>query len=113
MICREVSDLKARLDLERKENSELSKSVQEQQGVIRTALKRINPSLEVEGCQEHQDRLDAYLAKNREGGGNPTELCCHFFIKLILVSLACRWIPSGMRTKSARMEREKRNRKRT
>lgn len=52
----------------------------EQQGVIRAALKRIYPGLQVEHCAEHQASLERFLeelrrerespsGKGEEGGG--------------------------------------------
>ncbi len=63
-----VKDLREKLEEERKENERLSQAITEQQGVIKTALKRIFPSLNVEYCQEHQEYFDRFLAKMREEG---------------------------------------------
>lgn len=58
-----IQELKAQLQEEKEENAALNKSVLEQQGVIKTALKRIYPALEVEYCEEHQKWFESFVEK--------------------------------------------------
>lgn len=58
-----LQDLEERLQAEREENARLNESIKEQQGVIKAALKRLDPSLEVDLCQEHQDSLEKFVEK--------------------------------------------------
>ena len=68
-----MAELTSKLDEERDENAALSKTVSEQQRLIRAAVDRIAPPTSVDGdggggakvCEEHQDFLDKYLRKLR------------------------------------------------
>ena len=64
----QIAELTHKLDEERDENAALSKTVSEQQRLIRAAIDRISPPSAVDGaktCEEHQDFLDKYLRKLR------------------------------------------------
>ena len=64
-------ELTSQLGEEREENAALSKTVAEQQRVIRAAVDRISPPTAKDGggafevCAEHQEFLDKYLRKLR------------------------------------------------
>ena len=64
-----MAELTSKLDEERDENAALSKTVSEQQRLIRAAVDRISPPSSVDGglkvCDDHQDFLDKYLRKLR------------------------------------------------
>jgi len=73
-LRREIAELTSKLDEERDENAALSKTLSEQQRLIRAAIDRISPPSSVDGvkiCEEHQDFLDKYLRKLR---GEKTDL---------------------------------------
>ena len=65
----QIAELTSKLDEERDENAALSKTLSEQQRLIRAAVDRISPPSSVDGgtkiCEEHQDFLDKYLRKLR------------------------------------------------
>lgn len=70
----QIAELTSKLDEERDENAALSKTLSEQQRLIRAAIDRISPPSSVDGvkiCEEHQDFLDKYLRKLR---GEKTDL---------------------------------------
>ena len=70
-LSREVAELREKFEAELKENSALSKSVKEQQGVIKTALRRLYPNLEVgEMCPEHQECFDKFVAQMEKKSGD-------------------------------------------
>ena len=65
----QIAELTSKLDEERDENAALSKTLSEQQRLIRAAVDRISPPSSLDGgtkiCEEHQDFLDKYLRKLR------------------------------------------------